>query len=38
MNDPYDIIRRWERAFNAGDSGVLAALYAPDAVLWGTLA
>ena len=38
MNDPYDIIRRWERTFNAGDSAGLAALYAPDAVLWGTLA
>lgn len=37
MSDPYDIIRRWERAFNAGNSALLAALYAPDAILWGTL-
>jgi uncharacterized protein (TIGR02246 family) len=38
MDDPYDMIRRWEHAFNQGDGRDVAALYAPDAILWGTLA
>ena len=38
MREPYDTIRDWERAFNSGNGDVVARLYAPDAVLWGTLA
>lgn len=38
MREPYDIVREWERAFNSGVGDAVARLYAPDAVLWGTLA
>lgn len=38
MNDAYATVQRWERAFNDGDHGAVAALYAPGAILWGTLA
>lgn len=38
MREPYDTIREWERAFNSGSGEAVARLYAPDAVLWGTLA
>jgi len=38
MADPYDTIQRWALAFNEGDYRAVGALYAPKAVLWGTLA
>lgn len=38
MREPYETIREWERAFNSGTGEAAARLYAPDAVLWGTLA
>jgi uncharacterized protein (TIGR02246 family) len=38
MREPYDAIREWESAFNSGSGDAVARLYAPDAVLWGTLA
>lgn len=38
MREPYDTVREWERAFNSGVGDAVARLYAPDAVLWGTLA
>lgn len=38
MDDAYATVQRWEHAFNQGDHDAVAALYAPDAILWGTLA
>jgi uncharacterized protein (TIGR02246 family) len=33
----YDVIERWADYFNRGDAAALAALYAPEATIWGTL-
>ncbi|KQW21263.1 hypothetical protein ASC80_14260 [Afipia sp. Root123D2] len=38
MREPYDTVLEWERAFNSGVGDAVARLYAPDALLWGTLA
>lgn len=38
MDDFYGTIRQSERAFNDSDSAAVAALYAPDGILLGTLA
>lgn len=35
---PLSTIHAWIEAFNANDAARVVALYAPDAVLWGTLA
>ncbi len=37
MSEAYKTVERWAEHFNAGDSGAVARLYTPDAVLWGTL-
>jgi uncharacterized protein (TIGR02246 family) len=37
MDDAYAVVERWAESFNAGDVGAIAALYAPDATIWGTL-
>jgi len=37
MNEAYAVVERWEQAFNKGDAGAIAALYAPGATIWGTL-
>jgi uncharacterized protein (TIGR02246 family) len=38
MDEAYVIVKQWEAAFNRGDAGAVAALYAPEATIWGTLA
>ena len=38
MAEAYATLERWARGFNDGDASAVAALYAPDAVIWGTLA
>jgi hypothetical protein len=38
MNDAYAVVERWAEAFNEGDAAGVAALYAADATIWGTLA
>ena len=38
MHEAYGVVRQWEHAFNTGVGDAVARLYAPDAVLWGTLA
>ena len=38
MNEAYAIVQRWAETFNAGEPDAVAALYAPDATIWGTLA
>jgi uncharacterized protein (TIGR02246 family) len=38
IDDPRSAIQLWIEAFNATDPQSVLALYAPDAVLWGTLA
>jgi uncharacterized protein (TIGR02246 family) len=38
MDEAYAIVKQWEAAFNAGDADAVAALYAPSATIWGTLA
>lgn len=38
IDDPRSAIHTWIAAFNATDPTQVLALYAPDAVLWGTLA
>jgi uncharacterized protein (TIGR02246 family) len=38
MQDAYAVVQRWEEAFNRGDAEAVAALYAPTAAIWGTLA
>lgn len=38
MDDAYAIVQRWEAALNVGDADAVAALYAPSATIWGTLA
>jgi uncharacterized protein (TIGR02246 family) len=37
MNEAYAVVQRWAETFNAGEPDVVAALYAPDATIWGTL-
>jgi uncharacterized protein (TIGR02246 family) len=38
MEQAYSVVEDWARAFNQGASGAVAALYAPGATVWGTLA
>jgi uncharacterized protein (TIGR02246 family) len=38
MNEAYAVVQRWAETFNAGEPDAVAALYAPDATIWGTLA
>jgi uncharacterized protein (TIGR02246 family) len=38
MNDAHGVVERWAKAFNEGDAAAVAALYTPDATIWGTLA
>src|SRR5579872_3047370 len=38
MQDAYAVVQRWGEAFNRGDADSVAALYAPAATIWGTLA
>jgi uncharacterized protein (TIGR02246 family) len=37
MREPYAVVESWAENFNAGDVAAIAALYAPDATIWGTL-
>jgi uncharacterized protein (TIGR02246 family) len=37
MNEAYALVQRWAEIFNAGEPDAVAALYAPDATIWGTL-
>jgi uncharacterized protein (TIGR02246 family) len=37
MNEAYAVVQRWAEAFNAGEPDAVAALYLPDATIWGTL-
>jgi|SRR4030088_2633244 uncharacterized protein (TIGR02246 family) len=37
MAEAYEIVKRWAEIFNAGEPDAVAALYAPDATIWGTL-
>jgi uncharacterized protein (TIGR02246 family) len=37
MNEAYAVVQRWAETFNAGEPDAVAALYAPDATIWGTL-
>src|ERR1700676_2801990 len=37
MSEPYAVVKRWAETFNAGEPDAVAALYAPDATIWGTL-
>ena len=37
-DNPGAVLTEWIAAFNAGDARRVAALYAPDAVLWATTA
>jgi uncharacterized protein (TIGR02246 family) len=38
MDEAYNAVKRWAEAFNAGSASAVAALYASDATIWGTLA
>jgi uncharacterized protein (TIGR02246 family) len=38
MSEAYAVVERWGQAFNEGAAGAVAALYAPGAAIWGTLA
>jgi uncharacterized protein (TIGR02246 family) len=38
MSEAYTIVERWAEAFNDGEAAAVAALYAPEATVWGTLA
>lgn len=38
QDDPRSAVQAWADAFNAADLQRVLALYAPDAVLWGTMA
>lgn len=38
LRDVAAATQRWIQAFNAGDPAAIAALYHPEAVLWGTTA
>jgi uncharacterized protein (TIGR02246 family) len=33
----YDVVERWAEHFNQGNTAAVAALYAPEATIWGTL-
>ena len=37
MSEAYAVVERWADIFNAGDVAAIAALYAPEATIWGTL-
>jgi len=37
MSEAYSVLERWAETFNAGDVAAIAALYAPEATIWGTL-
>jgi uncharacterized protein (TIGR02246 family) len=37
MSEAYSLVERWAETFNAGDVAAIAALYAPQATIWGTL-
>jgi uncharacterized protein (TIGR02246 family) len=37
MSEAYETVKRWAETFNAGEPDAVAALYAPDATIWGTL-
>jgi uncharacterized protein (TIGR02246 family) len=37
MNEAYAVVQRWAETFNAGEPDAVAALYAPNAAIWGTL-
>jgi uncharacterized protein (TIGR02246 family) len=37
MSEAYAVVQRWAETFNAGEPDAVAALYAPDATIWGTL-
>lgn len=37
MSEAYSVVERWAETFNAGDVAAIAALYAPEATIWGTL-
>jgi uncharacterized protein (TIGR02246 family) len=37
MSEAYAVVERWADTFNAGDVTAIAALYAPEATIWGTL-
>lgn len=36
--EAYAIVQRWAQVFNEDGTGAIAALYAPGATIWGTLA
>ncbi|MEA2754609.1 MAG: hypothetical protein QOJ54_898 [Aliidongia sp.] len=38
MSEAYGVVKRWAEAFNEGQAAAIAALYVPDATIWGTLA
>jgi uncharacterized protein (TIGR02246 family) len=38
MSEAYNVVKRWAEAFNEGRAAAIAALYVPDATIWGTLA
>jgi uncharacterized protein (TIGR02246 family) len=38
MSEAYGVVERWADAFNRGNADAVAALYARDATIWGTLA
>ncbi len=38
MQDPTSVVHAWISGFNAAGHDSILALYAPDAVLWGTFA
>jgi hypothetical protein len=38
MSEAYAVVQRWAEAFNEGHAAAIAALYVPDATVWGTLA
>jgi uncharacterized protein (TIGR02246 family) len=38
MTEAYAVVERWAQTFNEGDADATAALYAPGATIWGTLA
>jgi hypothetical protein len=38
MSEAYIAVKRWAEAFNEGEVAAIAALYVPNATIWGTLA
>jgi uncharacterized protein (TIGR02246 family) len=38
MTEAHAVVERWAQTFNEGDTDATAALYAPGATIWGTLA